>query len=115
MLFGTTVETEALQSQPGSDSVAIKRTEGRAGNAELRLEGVNGRSPQTGRFATSVTLHSGGRDSAGTGCAGAQLGTTAVSAVDGTWELRIRSAQIPTQVCVRSLFGGVATRTVTLN
>lgn len=115
VLIGTAVETEALQSQPGTDSVAITRAEGRVGNAELRLEGVNTRSPQTGQFATSVSLHSGGLDAAGTGCAGAQLGTTAVSAVDGTWELRIRPiAQIPAQVCAKSPLGGVTTRTVTL-
>jgi hypothetical protein len=116
VLLGTSVETEALQSQPGTDSVAITRAEGRVGNAELRLEGVNTRSPQTGQFATSVTLHRGGLDAAGTGCAGTQLGTAPVSAVDGTWQLRIRNiTQIPTQVCAKSPLGGVATRAVTFN
>lgn len=115
VLFGTLVETEALNPQPGTDSVAITRAEGRVGNAELRLEGVNTRSPQSGQFATSVLVHSGGLDAAGTGCAGAFLGTAPVSNVDGTWELRIRPInQIPAQVCARSLLGGITTRAVTL-
>ncbi len=45
VLFGTAVETEALQLQPGSDTVAITRAEGRTGNAELPAGGLEHAQP----------------------------------------------------------------------
>lgn len=116
VLVGTVVETEALQPQPGTDSVALTRVEGRVDNSELRVEGVNSPSPQSGQYAASVNVHSGGLDAAGTACAGALLGTAPVSAVDGTWDLRLRPiALIPAQVCAKSVLGGIATRAVELD
>jgi hypothetical protein len=114
VLFGTLVETEFVKALPGQDGVAITRTEGRTGNRELRVEGQNARNPQ-GAFAASVTVFAGGLDATGTQCAGTQLGTAAVSAVDGSWEFRQRNiATIPTQVCVKSPFGGIDTAAVTI-
>ena len=114
VLFGTLVETEFVKPLPGTDGVAITRTEGRTGNRELRVEGQNARNPQ-GQFAASVTVFSGGLDAAGTQCVGTQLGTAAVSAVDGTWSFRQKPiATIPTQVCVKSPFGGIDSGAVTI-
>ena len=114
VLFGTLVETEFVKALPGQDGVAITRTEGRVGNRELRVEGQNARNPQ-GQFAASVTVFAGGLDAAGTQCVGTQLGTAAVSAVDGTWEFRQRPvATVPTQVCVKSPFGGIDASAVTI-
>ena len=113
--LGTVVETEAILSQPGTDSVAITRAEGRVDNEELRVEGSNTTSPDTGQYASSVAVHAGGLDAAGTGCAGSQLGTAPVSSIDGTWSLRLDPISvIPSQVCAKSALGGVATRTVTM-
>src|SRR6185503_20656238 len=89
ILFGTLVETEFVKALPGQDGVAILRTEGRTGNRELRVGGQNARNPQ-GQFAASVTVFSGGLDAGGTQCVGTQLGTAAVSAIDGTWAFRQR-------------------------
>ena len=114
VLFGTLVETEFVKALPGQDGVAILRTEGRTGNRELRVEGQNARNPQ-GAFAASVTVYSGGLDSSGTQCVGTRLGTAAVSAVDGSWDFRQKPvATIPTQVCVKSPFGGIDTSGVTI-
>lgn len=114
VLFGTLVETEFVKALPGQDGVAITRTEGRTGNRELRVSGQNARNPQ-GNFAASVTVFSGGLDAGGTQCVGTQLGTAAVSAVDGSWEFRQKPiATIPTQVCVKSPFGGIDASAVTI-
>jgi hypothetical protein len=114
VLFGTLVETEFVKALPGQDGVAITNAQGRTGNRELRVDGQNARNSQ-GQFASTVTVFSGGLDSAGTQCVGTQLGTAAVSAVDGTWAFRQRStATIPTQVCVKSPFGGVDAGAVTI-
>jgi hypothetical protein len=114
VLFGTLVETEFVKALPGQDGVAILRTEGRTGNRELRVGGQNARNPQ-GQFAASVTVFSGGIDSGGTQCVGTQLGTAAVSAIDGSWEFRQKPiATIPTQVCVKSPFGGIDASAVTI-
>ena len=114
VLFGTLVETEFVKALPGQDGVAITRTEGRTGNRELRVEGQNARNPQ-GAFASSVTVFSGGLDGTGTQCAGTQLGTATVSALDGSWSFRQRNiATIPTQVCVKSPFGGIDSDAVTI-
>jgi hypothetical protein len=114
VLFGTIVETEFVKALPGQDGVAITRTEGRTGNRELRVEGQNARNPQ-GQFAASVTVFAGGLDAAGTQCAGTQLGTAPVSAIDGTWSFRQRNiTNIPTQVCVKSPFGGIDSDAVTI-
>ena len=114
VLMGTLVETEFVKALPGQDGVAITRTEGRTGNRELRVGGQNARNPQ-GQFAASVTVFSGGLDGTGGQCAGTQLGTAAVSAIDGSWEFRQKPiATIPTQVCVKSPFGGIDTSAVTI-
>ena len=113
VLFGTLVETEFVKALPGQDGVAITRTEGRTGNRELRVEGQNARNPQ-GQFAASVTVFSGGLDAAGTQCTGTQLGTAAVSSVDGVWSFRQRNITPPTQVCVKSPFGGIDASAVTI-
>lgn len=114
VLFGTLVETEFVKALPGQDGVAILKTEGRTGNRELRVDGQNARNPQ-GAFAASVTVYSGGLDSTGTQCAGTRLGTAAVSAVDGSWNFRQKPiATIPTQVCVKSPFGGIDSGAVTI-
>lgn len=114
VLFGTLVETEFVKALPGQDGVAITRTEGRTGNRELRVEGQNARNPQ-GAFAASVTVFRGGLDAGGTQCTGTQLGTAPVSAVDGTWEFRQRNiTTMPTQVCVKSPFGGIDAAAVTI-
>ena len=114
VLFGTLVETEFVKALPGQDGVAITRTEGRTGNRELRVGGQNARGPQ-GTFATSVTVFSGGLDSGGTQCVGTQIGTAAVSAIDGSWEFRQKPiATIPTQVCVKSPLGGIDSAAVTI-
>lgn len=115
VLFGTLVETEFVKALPGQDGVAILRAEGRTGNRELRVGGQNARNPQ-GQFAASVTVFSGGLDSAGTQCVGTQLGTAAVSAIDGSWEFRQKPiATIPNQVCVKSPFGGIDAGAVTIS
>ena len=115
VLFGTLVETEFVKALPGQDGVAITRTEGRTGNRELRVEGQNARNPQ-GQFAASVTVFAGGLDGAGTQCTGTQLGTAAVSTIDGTWSFRQRNiANIPAQVCVKSPFGGIDASGVTIS
>jgi hypothetical protein len=108
------VETEFVKALPGQDGVAITRTEGRTGNRELRVEGLNARNPQ-GQFAASVTVFSGGLDAAGTQCVGTQLGTAAVSAVDGSWSFRQRNITPPAQVCVKSPFGGIDSSAVTFS
>jgi hypothetical protein len=113
VIFGTLVETEFVKALPGQDGVAITRTEGRTGNRELRVDGQNARNPQ-GQFAASVTVFSGGLDAAATQCVGTQLGTAAVSSVDGTWAFRQRNITPPTQVCVKSPFGGIDASAVTL-
>jgi hypothetical protein len=114
VLFGTLVETDFVKALPGQDGVAILRTEGRTGNRELRVDGQNARNPQ-GQFATSVTVFAGGLDANGTQCVGTQLGTAAVSAVDGSWNFRQKPiATIPTQVCVKSPFGGIDSAAVTI-
>ena len=114
VLFGTLVETEFVKALPGQDGVAITRAEGRTGNRELRIEGQNARNPQ-GQFVPSVTVYSGGLDSAGIQCIGTRLGTAAVSSVDGSWEYRQKPiATIPTQVCVKSPSGGVDASAVTI-
>jgi hypothetical protein len=111
--FACLVETEIIKTVPGGDGVAIIKTEGRTGNRELRVEGQNARSSVTGNFAASVTVFSGGTNSGGTDCVGTQIGTAAVSAVDGSWSFRQRPInQIPAQVCVKSPLGGVASRAV---
>jgi hypothetical protein len=113
-LIGTLVETEFVKALPGQDGVAITGAEGRTGNRELRVDGQNARNPQ-GQFASSVTIFSGGLDAAGTQCVGTQLGTAAVSAIDGSWSYRQRNlATIPTQVCVKSPFGGIDASAVTI-
>ncbi|HEX7330318.1 MAG TPA: hypothetical protein VF290_02395 [Pyrinomonadaceae bacterium] len=112
VLFGTLVETEFVKALPGQDGVAITKTEGRTGNRELRVEGQNARNPQ-GQFAASVTVFSGGLDAAGTQCAGTQLGTAAVSTIDGAWSFRQRNITPPSQVCVKSPFGGIDASAVT--
>jgi hypothetical protein len=115
VLFGTVVETEFVKALPGQDGVAITRTEGRTGNRELRVEGQNARTPQ-GNFVASVTVFSGGLDAGGTQCTGTQLGTAAVSALDGSWSFRQRNiATIPTQVCVKSPAGGIDSDAVTIS
>jgi hypothetical protein len=113
VLNGTLVETEFVKALPGQDGVAITRTEGRTGNRELRVEGLNARNPQ-GQFAASVTVFSGGLDATGTQCAGTQLGTAAVSTIDGSWSFRQRNITPPTQVCVKSPFGGIDSDAVTI-
>jgi hypothetical protein len=114
VLFGTLVETEFVKALPGQDGVAITGAEGRTGNRELRVDGQNARNPQ-GQFAASVTIYSGGLDATGAQCTGTRLGTAAVSAVDGSWGFRQKPiATIPTQVCVKSPFGGVDTSAVTI-
>ena len=113
VLFGTLVETEFVKALPGQDGVAITKTEGRTGNRELRVEGQNARNPQ-GQFASSVTVFSGGTDAAGTQCVGTQLGTAAVSSIDGVWSFRQKNITPPTQVCVKSPFGGIDAAAVTL-
>lgn len=114
VLFGTLVETEFVKALPGQDGVAILGTEGRTGTRELRVNGQNARNPQ-GQFASSVTVFSGGIDAAGTQCVGTQLGTAAVSAIDGSWSFRQKPvATIPTQVCVKSPFGGIDSSAVTI-
>jgi hypothetical protein len=113
VLFGTLVETEFVKALPGQDGVAITKTEGRTGSRELRVEGQNARNPQ-GQFAASVTVFSGGLDAAGTQCVGTQLGTAAVSAIDGVWSFRQRNITPPSQVCVKSPFGGIDSAAVTL-
>jgi len=114
VLFGTLVETEFVKALPGQDGVAITDAQGRTGNRELRVDGQNARNPQ-GQFASTVTIFSGGLDSAGTQCIGTQMGTAAVSAVDGSWSYRQRNiTTIPTQVCVKSPFGGIDTGAVTI-
>lgn len=111
--FACVLETDIIKTVPGGDGVAIIKTEGRTGNRELRVEGQNARSSVTGNFAATVTVFSGGLNSSGTGCAGTQIGTAAVSAVDGSWSFRQRPINvIPTQVCVQSPLGGFASRAV---
>jgi hypothetical protein len=113
VVFGTLVETEFVKALPGQDGVAITRTEGRTGNRELRVEGLNARNPQ-GQFAASVTVFSGGLDATGAQCVGTQLGTAAVSTIDGSWSFRQRNITPPTQVCVKSPFGGIDSDAVTI-
>ncbi|HEX5708770.1 MAG TPA: hypothetical protein VFX96_15840 [Pyrinomonadaceae bacterium] len=111
-LFGVAVETEVVTQQPGKDGVAITRTEGRTGNRELRVEGVNTRNGQ-GVMASTVDVHAGVMNATGTGCAGPRLGAAAVSQTDGIWSFRQRNiATIPTTVCAVSPLGGVAQRAV---
>ena len=112
-LFAVAVETEVVQQQPGKDGVAITRTEGRTGNRELRVEGVNTRNSQ-GQMAATVDVHAGVMNATATGCAGSRLGSATVLA-DGTWAFRQRNiATIPTTVCAVSPLGGVAQRAVTI-
>ena len=92
-----------------ADTVTINRAELRVNNAELRVEGVNSRTGN-GSFAPSVEIHNGPA-SAGT-CAGALIGTTAVSAADGSWRFRGNTNLAVTTVCVKSAGGGVASRAV---
>jgi hypothetical protein len=113
VMFGTLVETEFVKALPGQDGVAITLAEGRTGNRELRVGGQNARNPQ-GQFAASVTVFSGGLDSAGAQCVGTQLGTAPVSAIDGSWSFRQRNITPPTQVCVKSPFGGIDASAVTI-
>lgn len=114
VLFGTLIETEFVKALPGQDGVAITGADGRTGNRELRVDGQNARNPQ-GAFASSVTIFSGGLDAGGTQCVGTQLGTAPVSAVDGSWSYRQRNINtIPTQVCVKSPFGGIDASAVTI-
>ncbi len=116
VLFGTLVETQIIKTVPGGDGVAIIKTEGRTGNRELRVEGANARSSQTGQFAASVDIFPGGTNASGTDCVGTRIGSATVSSVDGSWSFRQRPiTQIPTQVCVKSPLGGVATRTVEIS
>ncbi|HWS54901.1 MAG TPA: hypothetical protein VN228_12270 [Pyrinomonadaceae bacterium] len=111
-LFGVAVETEVVTQQPGKDGVAITRTEGRTGNRELRVEGVNTRNSQ-GVMSSTVDVHAGVMNDTGTGCAGPRLGAATVSSVDGIWSFRQRNiATIPTTVCAVSPLGGVAQRVV---
>jgi hypothetical protein len=113
-LFAVAVETEVVQQQAGKDGVAITRTEGRTGNRELRVEGINTRNSQ-GVMATSVDVHAGVMNATGTGCAGPRLGAATVLQTDGTWSFRQRNiATIPTSVCAVSPLGGVAQRAVTI-
>jgi len=93
-----------------ADTVTINRAELRVNNAELRVEGVNSRTGN-GSFAPSVEIHNGPA-SAGT-CAGALIGTTAVSAADGSWRFRGNTNLAVTTVCVKSAGGGVASSSVT--
>lgn len=112
-LFAVAVETEVVQQQAGKDGVAITRTEGRTGDRELRVEGVNTRNSQ-GQMAATVDVHAGVMNSTATGCAGSRLGSATVLA-DGTWSFRQRNiATIPTTVCAVSPLGGVAQRAVTI-
>ena len=113
VLFGTLVETEFVKALPGQDGVAITDAQGRTGNRELRVDGQNARNPQ-GQFATTVTIFSGGLDAAGTTCVGTQIGTAAVSSIDGSWSFRQRNINPPTQVCVKSPFGGIDSDAVTI-
>lgn len=114
VLFGTLVETEFVKALPGQDGVAITDAQGRTGNRELRVDGQNARNPQ-GQFASTVTIFSGGLDATGAQCVGTQLGTAAVSAIDGSWSYRQRNiTTIPNQVCVKSPFGGVDSSAVTI-
>ncbi len=88
-------------------------TEYRPDNREIRVEGSNTRG-SGGQFAASVDVFSGGLNTSGTGCAGTRLGSAPVSTVDGSWSFRQRNVtQGPTQVCAKSVLGGVATRAVT--
>lgn len=113
-LFAVSVETEVITQQPGKDGVAITLAEGRTGNSELRVVGQNTRNGQN-VFASSVNIHAGGINATGTGCAGPQLGSAAVSQLDGTWTFRQRpAATIPTKVCAVSPLGGVAERDVAI-
>lgn len=109
--IGTIIETEVIKSQPGTDSVAITLAEARPDNREMRVNGINTRSPLTGQYASNVELFSGGLNSTGDGCVGTRLGAPAVSAIDGSWTFRQRNiSTFPAQVCVKSPLGGVATR-----
>jgi membrane-bound inhibitor of C-type lysozyme len=94
----------------GADTVTINRAEFRANRGELRVEGVNSRTGN-GNFAASVEIHNGA--AAGNTCPGALIGTTAVSAADGSWRFRGTTNLAVTTVCVKSAGGGVASRTVT--
>ncbi len=116
--MGTIIETEIIKAQPGVDGVAIMRAEARVGNRELRVEGANTVSPATGQYAANVEVFAGGLNAAGDGCASTtRLGTPAtVSTLDGSWSFRLRNINtFPSQVCVKSPLGGVATRAVTQN
>ncbi|MDQ3803904.1 MAG: hypothetical protein M3416_08770 [Acidobacteriota bacterium] len=112
VLYAVLVETEVITQQPGKDGVAITFAQGRTGDRELRVSGINTRNSQN-LFAASVSIHAGGINSTATGCAGPQLGSATVSQVDGSWSFRQRpAATIPTQVCAASPLGGVAERAV---
>jgi hypothetical protein len=111
-LFGVAVETEVIVQQPGKDGVAITGTEGRTGNRELRVDGLNTRNSQ-GVMATTVSIHAGVMNATATGCAGPRLGAATVNQTDGSWSFRQRNiATIPTTVCAVSPLGGVAQRAV---
>jgi hypothetical protein len=111
-LFGVAVETEVIVQQAGKDGVAITFAQGRTGDNELRVSGTNTRNAQN-VFAASVAIHAGGLNTTATGCAGPQVGSAAVSQLDGSWSFRQRNAStIPTKVCAVSPLGGVAERVV---
>ena len=110
--FGISVETEVITQQPGKDGVAITFAQGRTGDRELRVSGINTRNSQN-VMASSVNIPAGGLNSTATGCEGPRLGSAAVSQVDGSWSFRQRpAATIPTTVCAVSPLGGVAERAV---
>lgn len=112
VLFGTLVEAPILTVQPGKDTVAIERAQGRLG--EMRVRGLVSRHPDTGLFVASVNVFAGTINAAGTGCDGSLLGPAAVDAVDGSFEFRLRQAGFvpPANVCVASPGGGVAERSL---
>jgi hypothetical protein len=115
VFFTTLLESSAIKAQPGTDSIAIIRADGRIGNRELRVEGQNTVIPSTGQYAATVDVFSGGLNATGDGCVGTRFGTASVLALDGTWSLRVRNiSNIPNQVCAKSAGGGVATKTVSI-
>src|SRR5262249_46064912 len=87
----------------------INRAERGVKIGELRGEGATSR-PGNGSFAASVEIHNG--PASGLTCPGALIGTTAVSAADGSWRFRGNTNLAVTTVCVRSTGGGVASRAV---
>jgi manganese oxidase len=76
------------------------------GQNQLRIKGVNSLRP-AGDYAEAVTVHAGGAVNGA--CTGGVLGVAAVNPGSGSWRLEEDIAGSPSEVCIESPGGGVAT------